>query len=320
MPSDPARGVHRARAPLATDRLTGALGWASLGLALPPLLEPDRVAAALGVGRGAAERTAMTAVGARELVAAAGLLLSPSPFWLWARVGGDAVDLALLGRALRRRHGRGRDRQRLGTATAAAVGIAALDAYAAATRTRKGTEVEMVGTTTVNRTPADVYAFWRRLDALPTFLAHLDEVSSTGDRTSHWRATAPFGRGVEWDAELTEDVPGERIAWRSLPGARVRNEGVVRFAPAPGGRGTELRVTLRYALPGGRLAAAVARYFGEEPHQQLDDDLRRAKQVLETGEVVRSEGAPGGKRARREFPQHPARPLTPAELRKEVQA
>ena len=89
----------------------------------------------------------------------------------------------------------------------------------------------------------------------------------------------------------------------------------MRFVPAPGGRGTEVHVKLRYAVPGGKLGETVARYFGEDPRQQLDDDLRRFKQVAETGEVVRSEGAPGGKRARREFPQHPARPLSDDETR-----
>ena len=102
--------------------------------------------------------------------------------------------------------------------------------------------------------------------------------------------------------------------------AAIYNEGSVQFVPAPGGRGTEVHVKLRYEMPGGKLGEAVARYFGENPRQQLDDDLRRFKQVAETGEVVRSEGAPGGKRARREFPQHPARPLTNDELAQEVQA
>jgi len=73
-------------------------------------------------------------------------------------------------------------------------------------------------------------------------------------------------------------------------------------------------------MPAGKLGEAVARYFGEDPHQQIDDDLRRFKQVLETGEVVRSDGAPGGKRARGEFPQHPAQPLSADELAEEVSA
>jgi hypothetical protein len=89
---------------------------------------------------------------------------------------------------------------------------------------------------------------------------------------------------------------------------------------APDGVSTEVHVLLVYDIPGGALGKAVAKYFGEEPHQQLDDDLRRLKQVLETGEVVRSEGAPWGKRARKEFPQRPAQPLTPEELANGVAA
>jgi uncharacterized membrane protein len=149
-------------------------------------------------------------------------------------------------------------------------------------------------------------------------MAHLDSVTTTGPQTSHWRASAPFGKTVEWDAQITTDIPGECLGWQSLDGSAVRNEGEVRFTPAPGGRGaepdTEVHVKLRYSLPAGKLGTALARYFGEDPRQQLDDDLRRFKQVLETGEVIRSEGAPWGKRARHEFPQHPARPLTDQEL------
>ena len=108
--------------------------------------------------------------------------------------------------------------------------------------------------------------------------------------------------------------PGEKIAWRSTEKADVPNAGTVRFVPAPDGESTEVHVVLVYDIPGGAIGKAVAKYFGEEPHQQLDDDLRRLKQVLETGEVVRSDGAPWGKRARKEFPQRPAQPLSDAEL------
>jgi uncharacterized membrane protein len=130
--------------------------------------------------------------------------------------------------------------------------------------------MELTSTTTVTRPPEEVYAFWRQLDRLPTFMAHLDEVRATKERRSHWKASAPFGRDVEWDAETTDDVPAERIAWRSLDGADVPNSGDVRFVPAPGGRGTEVHVILSYQMPGGTLGKAAAKYFGEEPSQQLD--------------------------------------------------
>ena len=112
---------------------------------------------------------------------------------------------------------------------------------------------------------------------------------------------------------------GEVISWRSTGNGDVENAGSVRFGDAAGGRGTEVVVDLRYRPPGGHAGASVAKLLGEEPNQQLRDDLRRFKQVLETGEVVRSDGAPGGKRARQEFPQHPAQPLSDDEL-KEVRS
>jgi uncharacterized membrane protein len=174
--------------------------------------------------------------------------------------------------------------------------------------------MELTSTTTVLRPQEEVYALWRDLSRLPTFMVHLDEVRETGPGRSHWRASAPFGQTVEWDAETTVDEAGRGISWRSVGDADIQNAGEVLFVPAPGNRGTEVRVTLSYDVPAGPLGRAVAKYFGEEPHQQLDDDLRRFKQVIETGEVVRSDGAPGGKRARHEFPQHPARPLSDDEL------
>ena len=176
--------------------------------------------------------------------------------------------------------------------------------------------MELTATTTIRKPAPEVYAFWRDLENLPTFMAHLEEVRATGDRTSHWSAGAPFGKNVEWDAEIVEEAPGEKIAWRSTGKADVPNAGSVRFVPAPDGVSTEVHVVLVYEIPGGRVGKAIAKYFGEEPHQQLDDDLRRLKQVLETGEVVRSDGAPWGKRARKEFPQRPAQPLSDAELAK----
>ena len=140
-------------------------------------------------------------------------------------------------------------------------------------------------------------------------MAHLEEVRATGDRTSHWSAGAPFGKDVEWDAEIVDEAPGEKIAWRSTGNADVPNAGTVWFVPAPDGVSTEVHVVLGYDIPGGAVGKAVAKYFGEEPHQQLDDDLRRFKQVLETGEVVRSEGSPQGTRTAQLIAQRPARPI-----------
>ncbi|WP_240742275.1 SRPBCC family protein [Micromonospora zingiberis] len=305
----------------------------SLGLGVAQLAAPDTVRRISGVDDSSASRTVVPLVGARELVHAAGLLTSRRKgIWAWTRVMGDAMDLASLGVAIA--HRGGRRRRRLVGVTAAIVGITVVDLLTAvqATRVRRissapavrglreGGSMELTATTTIRKPPLEVYAFWRDLDNLPTFMAHLEEVRATGDRTSHWSASAPFGKNVEWDAEIIDEATGERIAWRSTGNAAVPNAGTVRFVPAPGGVSTEVHVVMSYDVPGGAVGKAVARYFGEEPHQQLDDDLRRLKQALETGQVVRSEGAPWGKRARKEFPQRPAQPLSDSELSKGPQA
>jgi uncharacterized membrane protein len=272
-------------------------------------------------------------VGVRELVHAAGLLTSRrKSAWAWTRVVGDAMDLTSLGLAIA--HRGGSRRRRLVAVTGAIAGITVLDLLIAGQATRakkigsgpaargarKGGSMELTATTTIRKPASEVYAFWRDLENLPSFMAHLEQVRATGDRTSHWVAGAPFGKDVEWDAETVEEVPGEKIVWRSTGDADVPNAGTVRFVPAPDGVSTEVHVVLVYDIPGGSVGKAVAKYFGEEPHQQLDDDLRRLKQVLETGEVVRSDGAPWGKRARKEFPQRPAQPLSDAELEKGADA
>lgn len=161
---------------------------------------------------------------------------------------------------------------------------------------------------TINRPIEEVYAFWRDFENLPRFMHHLEMVETTGNRRSHWVAKGPSDKGVEWDAEVTEDRPNELIAWRSIgKDDDVHNAGTVRFVKAPGGRGTEVHVFLEYDPPFGKAGALFAKLFGEEPGQQIDDDIRRLKQVLETGEVVRSNGSPEGM-GRSMLHQHPAQP------------
>lgn len=147
---------------------------------------------------------------------------------------------------------------------------------------------------TVNRPATELYQFWHDFENLPRFMEHLVSVQVHGEKRSHWTAQAPAGATVEWDAEIVAERPDELIAWHSLPGAAVENAGEVRFAPAPGGRGTEVRVELQYDPPGGALGATVAKLFGEEPAQQVADDLRHFKQVLETGEIAQSDASANG--------------------------
>jgi uncharacterized membrane protein len=290
-----------------TERLTRALGLASLGLGVAQLAAPRRVAKLAGVEDSAKAHVLIPLVGARELVHAAGLLAGRRKgTWAATRVAGDAMDLAALGVALATRA-----TKRTAYVTAAVAGIAAADVYTALRARRSGDTgtKHVTATITVNRTPEQVYTFWRDFENLPTFMAHLESVTAQGTMRSHWVATAPAGRTVEWDAEIVQDSPNRLIAWRSTPEATVRNEGSVTFTPAPGDRGTEVRVELDYDIPAGALGSMVARLFGEEPEQQVRDDLRRAKQVIETGDVVRSEGSPDGTKARRQVAQHAAQPV-----------
>lgn len=139
---------------------------------------------------------------------------------------------------------------------------------------------------TINRPRPEVFSYWRSFENLPTFMQHLERVEITGDRTSHWTAHTILGQTMEWDAEIFAEKENEYISWHSLPGSQVNNSGTVSFKDAPGGRGTEVHVIIRYDPPGGSAAAALAKLFRQEPSQQVSDDLRRFKQIMEAGETA----------------------------------
>jgi uncharacterized membrane protein len=159
----------------------------------------------------------------------------------------------------------------------------------------KGIKVEK--SVTINKSPEELYRFWRNFENLPRFMNHLESVTRYGEGRSHWVARAPAGKTVEWDAEIYNEKENELIAWRSLEGADVDNAGSVRFEPSPDGRGTVVRVTLKYDPPAGRIGSLVARLFGEEPSQQIEEDLQRFKQVMETGEAAATQEQPSGRGA-----------------------
>ncbi|CAN5733561.1 hypothetical protein BH24ACI5_BH24ACI5_25620 [soil metagenome] len=157
--------------------------------------------------------------------------------------------------------------------------------------------------TTINRPVDEVYAFWKRFENFPRFMRHLESVETLPNGRSRWRAKGPAGLTVEWEAELVEDRQGEWIAWRSVEGSGIRNSGSVRFSPAPGARGTEVRVQLQYSPPAGQIGRGIAWLFGEEPDQQIHDDLHRFKQLMETGEIPLSDGPSLWRAARPTDPQ-----------------
>jgi uncharacterized membrane protein len=150
---------------------------------------------------------------------------------------------------------------------------------------------------TINASPEELYRFWRNFENLPQFMRHLQDVTVESDTRSHWVANAPAGTSVAWDAEIIDDQPSQRIAWRSLPDADVDNTGEVRFVRGPDGRGTEVHVSIAYNPPAGHLGATIAKLFGEEPNQQIADDLRRFKMLIETGEIATTEQQPHGQRS-----------------------
>ena len=141
----------------------------------------------------------------------------------------------------------------------------------------------------------EIYRFWRRLENLPRFMKHVTEVRETSDRTSHWVAEAPGGLVAAWDAEIINDEPGRLIAWRSIGNPDIDNSGSVRFVEVPDIDATEVSVTIDYIPPAGRVGAWIAKLFGEEPQQQINDDLRRFKQLMETGEISTTENQPRGR-------------------------
>lgn len=288
------------------QQLANGLGWFSIGLGLAELLAPEKVGQAIGVRN---HHNVFRALGVREIASGVAILAQEKPVEsLWSRVAGDAIDLSLLGSALTSQE---TNRPRLVGAIAAVAGVTVLDVLCSTRLSAGRTQPERQSangsataqpkrhqtrkTITINRPVEEIYAFWREFENLPRFMNHLKSVSKIDEKRSHWVAKGPAGTEVEWDAEIIEEKPNELIAWRSLPGATVPNAGVVRFESATGGRGTVVRVNLRYHPPGGALGATVAKLFGEAPEKQIPVDLMRIKQLLETGEIARTEGQPAGR-------------------------
>jgi len=223
---------------------------------------------------------------------------------MWGRVAGDILDLVSLGKAMKTKSF---SKTRAGAVTAAVVGVTALDVLCGE-RLSSGTGVSSRGgrvritkSIIVNRSPEEVYRFWHDFENLAKFMKNVESVRVTGDKRSHWRVKSPAGKTVEWDAEIVEDRPNSLIAWRSLWNSEVENSGSVRFESAPGGRGTFVRVELEYVPPLGMIGAEIAKLLGKAPGRQVEEDLRRFKQLMETGEIVQSDASifPG---------MHPAQP------------
>ena len=276
--------------------LARALGWFSVGLGMTELVAPGTIARITGIN---GNRGLIRALGVREITQGVGILSRPKPVgWLWSRVFGDVVDLAVLGKAAASPRA---NKLRVAASAAAITGMTVLDFKSSQQLTRIADLIEDDGSIRVkksiviNRPIEEIYNFWRDFKNLPRVMEHLESVDVTSEKRSHWVAKGPGGKRIQWEAETIEDRPNEKIAWRSLEGSTVENSGSVRFETAAGGRGTLVRVELVYRPPAGPLGATVAKLMGREPELQVEEDLRRLKQLMEAGEIITTEGQPAGR-------------------------
>jgi uncharacterized membrane protein len=296
------RGLQRAiDAPWTADALERGLGWFSIALGTAAVAAPRLVCFLAG----SRSPTVMRLVGMRELTAGIGILTQPDREpWLWSRVVGDTFDLAALSVALA---GRGR-RGRAAVALAAVAGVTALDVLAALriTGSRAGqsapgvagrTDIYLERSIAVSKSPEECYRFWRSFENLPRFMQALESVRQLDEQRSHWMAKGPLGTRLEWTSEITAERPGEEIAWRTLEDSGAAHAGSVRFEAAAAGRGTVVRVSLHYSPFGGTLGAGLVKLLGHDPQSRIREDLRRFKQVMETGEIATTRGQPTGRRS-----------------------
>jgi len=282
--------------------LNRGLGLFSLGLGIAEILAPVPLARAIGLPQKSARVLAI--YGLREIAAGLGLLIARRKAgWLWFRVAGDALDLATLG-------GAAADPQacpkRLAAAAANVGAVTAVDVIAAVRQTKFESQagngqfppvnggIKFQHRLVINSGAEELYRRWRDFESFPSFMSHVESVTVDGGR-SHWVSAGPLGTRLEWDAEIVADRPNEVISWRSVAGSVVDNTGSVRFERATGGRGTIVHVEMQFRPPLGKAGATVAKIFGTDPEQQVKEDLRRFKQLVETGEVPTTQGQPAAR-------------------------
>ena len=279
-----------------------------MGLGALELLAPAQVARLIGVTDTARNRLALRALGARELAAGTGLLVPRRPGrWLWSRVAGDVIDLALLGGVLAS-NGRTRAARTTG-ALAVVAGVTAVDLWAslrrqgpdegdsaalvrsAAPSSAVDSSVPVRAVITIGRPASEIYKLWRDFENLPRFMSHVRSVEVRDDLRSRWHASVTGREDLAWDAVVTEDRPDQLIAWRSVHSGTIDHGGEVRFVSAPGGRGTEVHLRMNVLPPAGALGKAVGKLIHRLPEQVIAADLKRLKQLLETGEIVKSDAS-----------------------------
>ncbi|MCQ8239561.1 SRPBCC family protein [Rhizosaccharibacter radicis] len=290
---------HKSLSTAPTGDLTRGLGWFSIGLGMAELLTPGLVTRSLGTGKG---RELARLYGVREIATGVGILTSRNPApWVWARVGGDLLDIGTVVAGSGDRPSR---KGRVVLALVSLAGITALDIVCGQKLGRESLNsggmrsdpADVERSITIGRTANELHALWRKPETLPRVMAHAATIRAAKDGRLHWRVKGPFGHGLDWESETVDDRAGEGLGWRSLPSARVPNEGLIRFRPATGGRGTVATLRVRFEPPGGVVGeTAVHLMGGLVPAVIADTALRRFKSLAETGEIPTTERQPAAR-------------------------
>jgi uncharacterized membrane protein len=155
--------------------------------------------------------------------------------------------------------------------------------------------VKITQAITIDRPVEPLYAFWKNPTQVTAVMQYIESIAVTSDRTAHWVLRLPGNLKVECDVEFYTDIPNEVLSWRTLEGSQLQHAGAVRFRPAPGGRGTEVELTVEFVPPAGALGQAIVKLFGEAPAQYVREYLRDYKEVMETGEISTTEGQTSGR-------------------------
>jgi uncharacterized membrane protein len=214
-------------------------------------------------------------------LAAYGLKMRSVPGIVVAALGGALVHRGATGRCM--------VYESLGVTTAEEQGSQVSVPYGRGVRVEKSV--------TIDAPPEQLYTFWRKFDNLPLFMHNLERVDVVDERRSYWVAKGPAGTNVDWEAEIINEIPNQLIGWRSIEGSQVDNAGSVHFTAAPGGRGTDVKVVLRYDPPAGKVGAKISKILGEDPALQVQEDLRRLKRLIETGEIPTTAGQTSGRKS-----------------------
>jgi len=276
------------------------LGILSLALGAGALLMPRLLSRATGLER---RRGLLPVVGLRELTSGIGLLAARNPTpWLWSRVAGDGMDLALLAGGLLSP----RNPRKLNTAVATAVvaAVTAIDARAsirsksaAASVTGAAPDALVTASVIVGKSARECYDFWRDPTNMTRISPLVESITVIDERTSKWCIQTPLGKRIEWESRVTAESPGQRISWRSMDGGGLYHAGVVHFEEATGRRGTLVTVSMHYRVPGGQAGRALVKLIGADPRSEVREDLRRFKRLLEAGEIPTTDGQPSGRRS-----------------------